>query len=208
MKKIVSNLISSILIFIIATSSILIVYVAICTNDKSIFGFRIFSVISGSMSGAIEKGDFILTQKVGKENLQVGDIISFISSAPDIKGEVNTHRIVQIEGNTYHTKGDANSYIDKEIVKYEAIIGKVILHSSSIGKFILWAQKPKNMLCFIIFPVLIIAFCDFKKGYSLVKALFAKRKGQRYIIKKAIKMIRKRKRGRPKRKKVILKEFK
>ena len=176
MNKIIANLISAILILIMATSAILIVYAAIFVGDKSVLGFRIFSVVSRSMGDTIKQGELILTKKVSKQELQPGTIISFISSSEDIFGEVNTHRISRIENDTYYTKGDANDYEDKTPTKFDDIIGKVIWHSGFIGKFISWAQKPKNMLCYIILPTVIFAFCDVGKGIHKIVKVFSRKK--------------------------------
>ena len=182
-KKIVTNLISSILIFIIATSSILVIYVAIFVDDKSVFGYRIFNVVSDSMSPTIVKGELLLTKKATQEELQIDTLISFISSAEDIKGEVNTHRIVRIEGDTYYTKGDANDYIDKSSVHFNDIIGRVIWHSDFIGKFIGWAKKPNNMMVIIGLTV-IFAFVDVGSTIGKLKRVFGKQAEKRIIIKR------------------------
>jgi len=170
-KKFITNLISAILIFIIATSSIIIVYVAIFVDDKSVFGFRIFTAVSNSMSPTFEKGELILAQKVAQEKLKAGDIITFISSAEDIFGEINTHRIERIEGDAYYTKGDANDYADKVPVPFSDIIGRVIWHSNIIGNVVAWAQKPNNMMV-IIGATVLFAFFDAGKGVAILGRVF------------------------------------
>ena len=163
-----------------ATSAIFIVYVAVCVDDKSVFGYRIFSVVSESMAPTYHIGDLLVTKKVKQEELKPGVIITFISSAENIKGEFNTHRIVGVDGRLFHTKGDANDYTDKEFVRFDDIVGKVIWRSDFIGKIIAWAQQPRNM-AIIIIATLILAFCDVGKAAYKIVRIFKKEKPKRAL---------------------------
>ena len=88
-------------------------------NYASIFGYSIFNVVTGSMSGTIEINDYVIVKNT--DDVQINDIITFTSS-----GELITHRLVQISGGNYITRGDANTADDYSIAKKD-IVGKVVL---------------------------------------------------------------------------------
>lgn len=87
-------------------------------NYATILGYSIFNVATGSMSGTIEINDYVIVKNT--ENVQINDIITFTSN-----GELITHRLVQISGNNYITRGDANTSDDYSINKKD-IVGKVV----------------------------------------------------------------------------------
>jgi len=167
------SLLSFVLIFIMTISSVVIIYVAVFGNDKSVFGYRLFTVLTSSMGETIKKDALIITKKVAQEELYEGEIITFISSDPSIKGEVNTHRIFRIVNDVIYTKGDGNNYVDKATVKYEDIIGRVAWHSIVVGKTVKFLQKPQRLLLFVILPLGIFTFVDFHDVLEKIK-LFKK----------------------------------
>lgn len=92
--------------------------------------------------------------------MKYGDIITYI----DENENFITHRIVDENEKKLITKGDNNNQEDSEISK-DRILGKVIVHSSILGKII------KNYLSYIfIIVTIIVAFVNlcfyFKKGNS------------------------------------------
>ena len=96
---------------------------------SNFFGYTMFEVTTGSMSGTIEINDVILvkiTQDVKKD-----DIITF-----KLKDEIITHRIIAENSDTLITKGDANNGKDKPIQK-DYVIGKVI---KVLPKFGIWVK--------------------------------------------------------------------
>ena len=62
-------------------------------NNKSLFGFRIYRVISGSMQPALQIGDVIIIKKAN--NYAEKDIITYDNGLTTI-----THRIKSINGHT------------------------------------------------------------------------------------------------------------
>jgi len=80
----------------------------------AVLGYRILTVLSGSMAPRIPTGAMILSQPIEPEALRVGDVITYIS--PGAEQIVLTHRVVEIleRGNEplVRTRGDANSADD------------------------------------------------------------------------------------------------
>jgi signal peptidase len=132
--------------------------VKILKNDYSnVFGYTVFEVVSGSMSPAIEKWDIILV-KLDEKDYRVGDIISYKS-----EGVYVTHRIVEKNGDTFVTKGDANNTIDAPINK-GAIAGKVVKVYRHIGAWVKVFTTPKIMFfCFLSIALLVYTVSMFKK---------------------------------------------
>jgi len=77
------------------------------------------SITSGSMWPSLKRGDLILIKGVeGRDEVKVGDIVVYTNP----KG-FTIHRIVEINGNSLVTKGDANNVKDTPIT-FDEIIGK------------------------------------------------------------------------------------
>ena len=85
----------------------------------SVFGYKPFIVLSGSMEYEIHQGDLIFVKTINPETLKEKDIIAF----RDQQGTVTTHRIIDIvnkNGETYFiTKGDNNNSQDQNFVEFK-----------------------------------------------------------------------------------------
>ncbi len=108
-------------------------YIFIQQNIKkekyiNFFGYTIFKIASGSMSGTIEKDDVILV-KITKD-VKKDDIISF-----EYENTIVTHRITELKDDELITKGDANNTEDEPISK-DKVIGKVVRIFQSLGIWI------------------------------------------------------------------------
>ncbi len=170
-KKLFLKVVSAFLSLTIVTAMILIILACVSVNNKSILGFRLFIVLTGSMQGFINQGELIITKSEKEQSIKVGDVITFISSDTAIYGQINTHRIVKIENGGFYTKGDANFSQDTSPVSYNQILGKVIFHSPFLGWLIRALGKPLNMVIFLIFPIILIAISDIKNAKKKIKSL-------------------------------------
>lgn len=112
----------------------------------SIFGYSIFNVVTGSMSGTIEINDYVIVKNT--DDVKIDDIVTFMSD-----GELITHRLVQISGSNYITKGDANTAEDYSISKKD-IVGKVVLVLPKAGIWKNVISEPQVLLA--IFVTLIL----------------------------------------------------
>ena len=123
-------------------------------NNKSLFGFRIYRVISGSMQPALQIGDVIIVKK--SNNYSERDIITYSNGLTTI-----THRIIAINNDEVITKGDANEVDDKPINK-EQIVGKFFFRISNFSLFSIILSKNVIYLIMIFLLVLIflLVICD------------------------------------------------
>lgn len=121
-----------------------------------VFGNAFLIVTTGSMEPTISSEELIIIHN--KNSYKKGDIITYI----DEDGFMITHRIIEINSDTFITKGDANN-VEDEPCKINRIQGKVIFHSKFLGVFVLYLLKP---ICFIyaIFIIIVETIKMFKKG--------------------------------------------
>ena len=133
-------------------------------KPPSVFGTTPMVVLSGSMSGTaedhIEVGDLIFVGKADPDQLEVGDVIAFMSGHI-----VVTHRIVGIETSEsgermFTTRGDANNTADDEPVTADNLVGIYKGRIPKAGDFAMFLQTPLGMVLFIGVPLLAFIIFD------------------------------------------------
>lgn len=115
-------------------------------EGPSFFNIELYTVISESMSPRLNINDIVIVKKGYEiESYKKGNIITFIRD-----NEVITHRIDRVISAdmrpAFITKGDNNKVEDEELVKYENIIGKVVLTMPKVGALV---NLLKNKLFFV-----------------------------------------------------------
>lgn len=123
-------------------------------NNKSLFGFRIYRVISGSMQPALQIGDVIIIKKAN--NYAEKDIITYDNGLTTI-----THRIKSINGDEIITEGDANDAPDKPITK-DRILGKYFFRilTFSVFSIMLTGKTIYLIMVLVLFAILLFAISD------------------------------------------------
>lgn len=173
-----------VLLFPILIMNLWIMFQAKANPDEvpSIFGYKPFIVLSGSMETEIYKGDLVIVKSILPETLQVNDIIAF----KDAEETVTTHRIIDIvnkEGvNYFITKGDNNNTQDQNLVEYSDVEGKYVLRIPGIGSIMNSLAKPTTILIVLmgITLIFVIGFTiSSKKQRDLEKAEFLEYKRQK-----------------------------
>jgi len=106
-------------------------------------------VTTGSMEPTINVGDLIYVKGVPADELQVGDIITFIPPSDYVRGARVTHRIVEISYGKdeiyFKTQGDANPSVDPWTITSGEIIGRQSGIVRGLGGFFLWVKTPAGM---------------------------------------------------------------
>lgn len=158
-KRIIVIILYMILIPILVYNLFMISQTIIKPKDTpSIFGYKTFVIISGSMQPDIKIGDMVIVKKETEENIGMGDIISFK------KGEsIITHRIVEVALNNdgekeFITKGDFNNAKDAGVVKYDEIEGKLVKNIPYVGKISLMMQNQIIIVALISVLILYLFF--------------------------------------------------
>ena len=154
--------ICDVIVTLVIILTIAVTVISFNSNSKgisNIMGYIPLSIQSGSMEGAINKGDLIISKEVTDyDALKVGDVISFFSHEQD-QTIIKTHRIVDIyeeEGfPIYVTKGDANEREDDVTVAQANIIsiytGTRIPLLGSIISFLQTSLKQLPLAIFLLY---------------------------------------------------------
>lgn len=153
-------LVFRIILFIVMIGFILSVCLQRFSNNKlSIFNFRMFTVISGSMEPRYKIGDVLIAKEIKPENIKVGDTISYLGNVNSFKDKVVTHEVVGIEkidGHYYfHTKGLSN-IVEDPLVSANQLYGKVIYKCAIISLVYKIVSTNVGFYLFIIIPILYI----------------------------------------------------
>ena len=112
-------------------------------DDPAVLGLRSAVVLTGSMSGAIEPDDLVVTHQ--QASYSAGDIIMFRSGSNTV-----THRITAVTPEGYRTKGDANNAEDAAVTPAEDVLGRVILIVPKAGGAVRFLRTPLGMLCLVL----------------------------------------------------------
>ena len=125
----------------------------------SLFGYSIFNVVTGSMSGTIEINDYVVVKNT--HDVKIGDIVTFMS-----EGELITHRLVIANGDTFVTRGDANTADDFSISRGD-IVGKVVLVIPKAGIWKNVISEPKVLVAiFITLLLFTLVFSTEERKYK------------------------------------------
>lgn len=152
--KVLGYIFISILILLVILIGIIFVQTKI-NPDKipTIFGYKPFIVLSGSMETELYKGDLAIVKSIDVKKLKVNDIIAF----KDKENYIVTHRIVDVvkdNGTTkFVTKGDNNNTKDSGYVEEDNIEGIYINKISGFGNVLLFMQKPSTLAITLIIIV-------------------------------------------------------
>jgi signal peptidase len=151
----------------------------------NIFGRGFLAVVSDSMNGdkddSFQSGDLIVVNMLNdseRDKLQVGDIVTFYDS--ELRA-LNTHRIVEIDGDYVFTQGDkvamdpARKYDPDALVNdetaYELMTKDEVLAVrtktwNGAGKTLVFLQSPTGFALFIVLPTFLVLIYE---GVILVK---------------------------------------
>ena len=134
MTKILNNKIFKSIFTLLKTCffAILIVYILFVgyqrlSGNKSIFGYRMFTVATGSMTGAYNINDVIAVKDYDVNKLRVGDDIAYSGNRGGLENKFVTHRIIKIEdatngGKIIVTKGVKNQVEDPPIRRERRVL--------------------------------------------------------------------------------------
>ena len=121
-------------------------------------GDRSFTVLSGSMSPAIETGDVVVTEPLSPLSARVGDIVTF--QDPEGGGKLISHRVqsVKAAGDSvaFVTRGDANTSTEHWNVAADGQIGRVVYRLPKLGYALAWAGSGPARIALVAIPALLL----------------------------------------------------
>ena len=152
------------------------------SNQGNFFGYRIYTVASGSMIPTYNIGDTLLIKETDATEINVGDAVTYLGSRAGVDGMIITHQVVGVEKDengklSFHTKGIANN-IEDPIVSEEQVLGKVVhkfFFLSILGKV---TTNMTYLLVFITIPMAILI------AIEIIKIVYKKDEDEEIPLKK------------------------
>jgi signal peptidase len=139
--------------------------VAVAVTALLPFGGRAFTVMSGSMSPAIETGDIVVSRAVSPLDVRLGDVVTFRD--PDDAKRLITHRVrgIRITGDEarFVTKGDANNSAERWTIPSDGKVGLVTYRLPKLGYLLFWLGHPLARLALIVIPALLLGAYEVRR---------------------------------------------
>ena len=139
--------------------------------DKALFGYRYYTVLTGSMSPTYNVGDMVFVQLREPEQINVGDVITFNPSQDS--DAYLTHRVTEklenYEGTgvtCFRTRGDANGAEDTFLIDGDRVIGTVKFGIPFLGYIVRFLVLRWYLIVPIV--IMIAIFFQLLKRYFLI----------------------------------------
>lgn len=124
----------------VISTTVLVIFATLISMLVSCqFRFGIIVIGSGSMTGALNKGDATVYEKYNNQSIKVGSIVIFNDDGIRI-----IHRVIDIKKINgelrYYTKGDANAQMDEDYITKKDIVGISLFKIRYIGYPSIWVK--------------------------------------------------------------------
>ena len=168
MRKIIDSKIFKIIYgtFKGAIIAVLVLYVSFLafqrfSDNGSIGGYRMFTIVTGSMEPQYTIGDVILVEEAKYEELKLKDVITYESRASGTEGMLVTHRIIDINEETQEllTRGDAND-ADDPVIKGDQVLGKVVYKFFLISLLTKLIRNKIGFYFLVFVPLVLVIFLE------------------------------------------------
>ena len=121
-------------------------------ESPSVFGYSFYYVLTESMEPEIHSGEMILSRVVPTEELQVGDIVTYMGDTGEFNGKIITHEIIEIDGDILTTKGIANEDPDPAI-RSSQVLSKYVFTIPFAGKIFSTINSKLGFIFLIVTPL-------------------------------------------------------
>jgi signal peptidase len=112
------------------------------------FGYGASVVLSGSMEPNLSVNDLVIIKET--QDVNVGDVIVYESG-----GEMIIHRVLNVDGDTIITQGDANNIAD-EPFDVSSVRGKMIASFPAVGGLVRILKTPAGTIGLLVAAFLLI----------------------------------------------------
>ncbi len=123
----------------------------------SIFGIRMYSVLTPSMVPTYPPGTLVVVKETPAAEIRPGDVISFSVAAEQA---VLTHRVVEVRQRntsiTFVTKGDANEINDPNPVSSVSVFGVALFGIPFLGSLLDFLKNGIGVVLLIVVPMLLV----------------------------------------------------
>ena len=165
--KIVLKILYQILIILCVLLTIIILLQKTSNSNKTILGYRLFRVITGSMEPEYDVGTVVICKETPMNEIKVGDDIVYVGTYGDYNGKIIMHEVVGIDKDennnnvNFHAKGLHEASVEDPQIKPNQIFG-VVKHQSGILT-LLYNLATSIYSAFIIITVLVLnVFISFR----------------------------------------------
>ena len=158
MLKLISKFlkIASYCIFgLIICLSVFVMVLRFLGETPSVFGYCFYYVLTESMEPEIDSGEMILGKRTDPEQLQVGDVVTYLGDTGSLHGKVITHKIVEIEDDIITTKGVANDIPDPPIHSSQ-VLSKYVMTIPFAGKIFSVINSKFGFIFLIVTPLVLL----------------------------------------------------
>lgn len=160
------------IIIIVMVTYVTFVIAQRVSGNKSIFGYRIFTVATGSMIPDYEINDVLAIKEVNSNDLKVGDDITYLGKKLDVNGRIVTHRIIDIKTEDgekkFITKG-INSVAEDPAITDDQIYGKVIGKIPIITTINHIIKNQYGFFFLIFLPLVTVIFLEIADTVTEIK---------------------------------------
>jgi len=165
--KIVLKILYQILIILCVLLIIIILMQKITNSNRTIFGYRLFRVITGSMEPEYDVGVVVICKEIPINDINVGDDIVYLGRYGDYNGKIIMHDVIGTDkdenGNivNLHAKGLHSASVEDPQIKPDQVFGVVKFQSGILTK--LYDLATSIYSSFIIVTILVLnVFVSFK----------------------------------------------
>ncbi|MFC5177477.1 signal peptidase I [Nocardioides taihuensis] len=135
--------------------------VALSFIAPAAFGYQRYVITGSSMTGTIDLGSVVFSEVVPVDELEVGDVITYLPPPESGVDDLVTHRIVSIDGDVYRTQGDANSDPDPWTFRLDqATQSRVVLDVPYVGYAFIALHDRTLRMVLIGIPAALIALAS------------------------------------------------
>lgn len=179
--KIISIVIKTFIGIALAAFILVVCMQRFSDNKLSLFNYRLFSVVSQSMTPVYDIGDVLIAKEKDPSTIKEGDVVSYLGTTGSFADKVVTHRVVNVEKRDdgkyyYRTKGDAN-LVEDPIVMEDQLYGVVVHKSILLSLVYRIVGTQIGFFMFIIIPIMIII------GSEMISTLLDKEEDRRKKLK-------------------------
>lgn len=174
--KIVLKILYQILVIICLIVAAVIILQKVTASNKSIAGYRIFRVITGSMEPEYDIGQVVISKEVDPNSIKVGDDIVYLGTYGEYSGKIIMHSVVGIDkdanGNlNFHARGLHSSSVEDPQIKESQIYGVVKFKSKILTVLYKLATNIYSLFVIVLVLALNVFIAFRKSGEEDVKQL-------------------------------------
>lgn len=180
--KVIAKVVKAIFVTMLVLFILMVCLQRFSSNRLSIFNFRLFTVISGSMEPKYKIGDVLVAVETDPSKVKVGDAVSYLGTKRDLKDKIVTHEVLEIEQDSngkyyFHTKGICKDcLLEDPIVGQDQLYGVVKYKVKILSYIYKVVGTTYGLFLFVILPLLYIV------GSEILTVLLEKEEQRRNRI--------------------------